>query len=121
MPTPLARSSLQRRLTNLEAVLTDDSRFVPHTLRWLEYWDRQFFLYTTGQDSSALRHSSVDAFRAVMKYAEENPASLVGSIPPYQEDGAPRTPAQSNELADSAAGIPAKTSSPPSLSRRLRQ
>jgi hypothetical protein len=81
MPTLLARSTLQRRLTKLEAVLTDDSRLVPHTQRWLEYWDRQFFLYMTGQDRTALRNASIAAYRAVMKYAEESPASLVASIP----------------------------------------
>ena len=24
---------------------------------WLEYWDRQFYLYMTGQDPEAIRHS----------------------------------------------------------------
>ena len=85
MPTPFARSNLQRRITKLEAVLTDDSHFVPHTPEWLEFWDRQFFLYMTGQDRTALRDASIDAYRAVMKFAEDGPASLVASIPAERE------------------------------------
>jgi hypothetical protein len=80
------RLRVERRLQKLEAVLTDHSRAVPHSQKWIEYWDQQFFLYMTGQDARAIRHSSVDTFRAVMKYAEQNPTSLVRSIPPYEED-----------------------------------
>ena len=87
MPVHVSRSRVESRLQKLEAVLTDHSRAVPHSQKWIEYWDRQFYLYITGQDHNAIRHSSVDAFRAVTKYAEENPASLVGSIPKYEEDG----------------------------------
>jgi hypothetical protein len=83
----VSRSRVERRLQKLEAVLTDDSRFVPNSKEWIVYWDRQFYLYMTGQDRNATRQSSVEAFRAVMKYAEENSASLVGSIPPNEEYG----------------------------------
>jgi hypothetical protein len=58
---------LQRRLKNLEAVLTDPVGLVPHTQKWLEYWDRQFYLYLTGQDQDAIWYSSIAAYRAVMK------------------------------------------------------
>jgi len=64
----------------------DASRMVPHSKKWIEYWDRQFFLYLTGQDSNAVRRASVEEFRAVMKYSD-SPESLVGSIPPHREDG----------------------------------
>ena len=64
-------TNLQRRLKKLEAVLTDPVGLVPHTKKWLEYWDRQFYLYMTGQDLNALALSSIEAFRAVMKYAEK--------------------------------------------------
>lgn len=78
-------TNLQRRLTQLEAVLLDPVGLVPHSQRWIEYWDRQFYLYMTGQDLTALRHCPLPAWSAVMKYAKENPASLVGSIPnPYE-------------------------------------
>jgi len=79
-PRVLSRSRIERRLQTLEAVLTDASRLVPHSQKWIEYWDRQFYLYMTGQDLNAIRQSPIDAFRAVMQYAD-NPASLVGSIP----------------------------------------
>ena len=68
---------LQRRLKKLEGILTDPAGLVPHTQKWLEYWDRQYHLYLTGQDLNAIWHSSIPAYRAVMKYAEESPASLV--------------------------------------------
>ena len=63
-------------------------RLAPHLQKWLANWDRQFYLYMTGQDLNAIRRCPVDAFRAVMQYAD-NPASLVGSIP---------TPDHSNEI-----------------------
>jgi hypothetical protein len=69
---------LQRRLKNLEAVLTDPVGLVPHTQKWLEYWDRQFYLYLTGQDRNAIWYSSIAAYRAVMKYARESATSMVG-------------------------------------------
>ena len=80
----MSRSRIEKRLQKLEAVLTDASRAAPHSQKWLEYWDRQFHRYLTGQDPEAIRNSPVDAFRAVMKYAD-NPASLVGSIPNLDE------------------------------------
>ncbi len=80
MPHQLSRSRIEKRLQNLEASLTDASRLVPHSQKWIEYWDRQFYLYMTGQDPEAIRHSPVDAFCAVRIYAD-NAASLVGSIP----------------------------------------
>jgi hypothetical protein len=69
---------LQRRLRKLEGVLTDPVGLIPHTRRWLEYWDRQYCLYLTGEDPNAIWYSSVAAYRAVMKYAWGNPDSMVG-------------------------------------------
>jgi hypothetical protein len=80
MAYQLSRSKIEKRLQKLEAALTDASRLAPHSQKWIEYWDRQFYLFITGQDPEAIRHSPVDAFRAVMEY-EDNPASLVGSLP----------------------------------------
>ena len=51
--------------------------FVPHTQKWLEYWDRQYFLFLTAKGESGIRLGSVVEYRAVMKHAEENPTSLV--------------------------------------------
>ena len=69
-------TNIKRRLRNLEAILTDPAGLVPNTRKWLEYWDRQYSLYLSGQDQNAIRQSSIEAYRAVMKYAEENTASL---------------------------------------------
>jgi hypothetical protein len=41
----------------------------------------------SGQDHEAIRHSSIEAFRTVMRYAEENPASLVRTIPNWFDGG----------------------------------
>jgi hypothetical protein len=70
-------TNLQRRMKKLEGIFTDPAGLVPHTRKWLEYWDRQYHLYLTGQDLNAIWHSSIAAYRAVMKNAEESPASLV--------------------------------------------
>jgi hypothetical protein len=70
-------TNLQRRLKKLEDLLTDPVGLVPHTQKWLEYWDRQFYLYMTGQDRNAIWLTSIAAYRAVMKCAEENPSSMV--------------------------------------------
>ncbi len=37
---------LEQRLRKLEGMLTDSGGLVPHTQKWLEYWDRQIYLYT---------------------------------------------------------------------------
>jgi len=84
----VSRSRIEKRLQKLEAVLTDASRAAPPSQKWIEYWDRQFYLYMTGQDPEAIRHSPIDAFRAVMIYAD-NPASLVGSIPDPDQSNEP--------------------------------
>jgi len=69
---------LQRRLGRLEAALTDPAGLVPHKPKWLEYWDRQYFLFLTGQDRNAIWLSSIAAYRAVMKYANGSRSSLTG-------------------------------------------
>ena len=50
---------LQRRLKRLEGILTDPAGLVPHTQKWLEYWDRQYHLFLTGQDENAIWHGFV--------------------------------------------------------------
>jgi hypothetical protein len=68
-------ANLQRRLKKLEAVLLDPVGLVPFSQKGLVYWDRQFYLYMSGQDPNAIRQAPVDAFRAVWEYAD-TPASL---------------------------------------------
>ena len=67
---------IRRRLTKLEAVLTDGVGLVSYTDKWLLYWDRQYALFLGGQDENSIRGGGVAEYRVVMKYAEENPASL---------------------------------------------
>jgi len=57
-------TNLQRRLKKLEGVLTDSLGFIPHSQKWLEHWDRQYYLYLTGQDRNAIWLSSIAAYRA---------------------------------------------------------
>jgi hypothetical protein len=78
-------TNLQRRIGKLESFMTDASGLVPHSQRWLEYWDRQIFQFM--QDAEHRRPAvlfPIGAFRAVMKFASD-PASLVGRIPTVDE------------------------------------
>jgi hypothetical protein len=49
VPIQVARSKIERRLQKLEAVLTDASRAVPHTRRWLLYWTEIIAKYMIGE------------------------------------------------------------------------
>ena len=62
-----ARSKLGRRLLKLEAELTDVSRLVPHTRKWLLYWTERMGKYMTGEDRPAGKFMTLEAFRAVIK------------------------------------------------------
>jgi hypothetical protein len=73
-------TNLQRRLRKLEDILTDPVGMAPHTRKWLEYWDQQFYLYLSGKDQEAIWHSSIEAYRAVMKFAGEDASSLVRRV-----------------------------------------
>jgi hypothetical protein len=78
-------TNLQRRLKKIEGHMTDVSGLVPHSQRWLEYWDRQIFDYM--QDPEHRRPAvlfPIEAFRAVMKFTSD-PTSLVGSIQTVDE------------------------------------
>ncbi len=69
-------TNLQRRLTKVEAGLTDPSGLVLDSKKWLVYWDRQYYLFLSGKDRNAIWLSSIAAYRAVMKYAQDEPSSL---------------------------------------------
>jgi len=78
-------TNLQRRLRKIEAFMTDVSGLVPHSRRWLEYWDQQIFNFM--QDPEHRRPAvlfPLQAVRAVVQWSD-NPASLVGSIPAVDE------------------------------------
>jgi len=78
-------TKLQRRLTKLEALLTDRSGLVPHSRKWLEYWDCEIYNYMQDPEH---RWPKVlfpcDAMTAVLQWSD--PPSLVNSIPEMDED-----------------------------------
>jgi hypothetical protein len=42
-------TNLERRIRNLEARGHDPSGLVPHSPKWIEYWDRQVDRYVRGE------------------------------------------------------------------------
>src|ERR1700722_3200589 len=59
-------TSLQRRLKKLEGVLNDPLGFIPHSEKWLEHWDRQYYLYlTAGEPLVLVRTLSARCFTAI--------------------------------------------------------
>jgi hypothetical protein len=81
-------TNLQRRLKKVEAGLTDPAGLVPHSKKWLAYWDRQYYFFLSGKDRSAIWLSSIAAYRAVMKYAEREPSSLARKVLDENRTGA---------------------------------
>jgi hypothetical protein len=77
-------TNLERRLRKLEARGIDPSALVPHSQKWLEYWDRQVYLYMNDQEPREPVRFPLAAVREVMQYSSD-PASLVGSIPGRDE------------------------------------
>jgi hypothetical protein len=71
--------NVSRRLRKLEGLFNDTSGFVPHTQKWLEYWDRQVYLYMVDQAPKGQVRFPLEAFRAVLRNSD-SPGSLVGSI-----------------------------------------
>jgi hypothetical protein len=70
---------LERRLRKLEERGIDPSGLVPGSQKWLEYWDRQIYVYMKDPEPRERVRFPLEAFRAVMHYTSD-PASLVGSI-----------------------------------------
>jgi hypothetical protein len=58
------RSTLLRRIEDLESRSVDGSGIVPRSPAWLEFWQRQVHLYETGQTHIQL---TLEAVRAVMQ------------------------------------------------------
>ena len=73
-------TNIRRRISKLEALLTDTSGLTPGSQRWLEYWDRRIYDYALAPERKRPAVLfPVDAVRAVIQYSD-NPASLLGSI-----------------------------------------
>jgi hypothetical protein len=64
-------NNLRLRLNKLEERLYDPSGLIPHTPKWLEYWDREIYSYMMDPEG---RWPAVpfplDAVRTVMKYSD---------------------------------------------------
>jgi hypothetical protein len=69
-------TNLQRRMKKLEGVMADPVGLVPHSKKWLMYWERQYYLFLSGRDRNEIWLSSIAAYRAVMKYAQDEAPSL---------------------------------------------
>lgn len=68
-----------RRLRKLERLLKDTSGLVPHTQKWLEYWDRQVYLYMVDEAPDKQTCFPFEAFCAVIRNSD-SPGSLVGGV-----------------------------------------
>src|SRR3954471_5364565 len=75
------RSSLLRRLEELEARSTDSSRLLPHSPEWLDFWLRQFHLYNTGQPYVTF---TIDAIRAIMRPTPDEDESADSEVAPLR-------------------------------------
>lgn len=76
------RSSLLRRIDDLEGRFTDESCMAPNSPEWLAFWDRQLYNSLIGEKFALL---PVESFRAVWRYSED-PKSLVGKYWAQHED-----------------------------------
>jgi len=77
-------TNLERRMRKLELCLTDSSGLVPHTRKWLLYWDRKVYEYMRAEPKPRGERFTLQAFRAVMKFMDD-PASLVACIPKHDD------------------------------------
>ena len=63
-------TNLERRLRKLEANLTDGSGLAPHSLEWLQYWDREICAFMKDPEHRWPKELfPLDAFEAVMQWA----------------------------------------------------
>ena len=58
------RANLLRRIEALESRSVDGSGLAPHSPAWLEFWQRQYHNFETGQEHAPL---TLEAVRAVMQ------------------------------------------------------
>src|SRR6185369_1049070 len=73
-------ANFERRLRKLEANLTDGSGLVPHSLEWLQYWDRKIYAFMKDPEHRWPKQLfPLDAFEAALQWAGD-PKSLIGTI-----------------------------------------
>jgi hypothetical protein len=73
-------TNLQRRLRKLEAQLTDSCGLVPHSQKWLEYWEQRIYRMFTGEEPGTPGSIPLEAFDAVRDYTEEHRSSLMNQV-----------------------------------------
>jgi hypothetical protein len=57
-------TNLQRRLKKLEALLADPTGLVPHTQKWLEYWEYWLEKWARDQNFRPRERMPIEAARA---------------------------------------------------------
>jgi len=65
-------TNLGRRLTKLEALLTDDAGLIPHSPRWLAYWTERIDELESGQDLPNGCKIPLEAVDAIVNWEATN-------------------------------------------------
>jgi hypothetical protein len=63
--------SVQRRLGKLESRFIDGSGLVPHTQKWLEYWQRWLDNWANDPNFQPKELMPLDAARAIIAFAPD--------------------------------------------------
>jgi hypothetical protein len=64
-------TNLQRRLKKLEAQLTDPTGLVPHSQKWLEYWERWIDRWSDDPSFRPRERMPLEAARAIIGRAPD--------------------------------------------------
>jgi hypothetical protein len=64
-------TNLQRRLKNLESLLTDPSGLIPHSEKWLEYWQRWIDRWSDDPSFRPRERMPLEAARAIIARAPD--------------------------------------------------
>ena len=68
-------TNLQRRLNNVETLLTDPTGFVPHSEKWLDYWDGWLEEWASDQGFRPRERMPLEAARAIIARAPDDDKS----------------------------------------------
>jgi hypothetical protein len=60
-------ANFSRRLRKLEAQILDNSGLVPHSRKWLDYWERRFDRFRAGEHSVDLSGMPIELFRSMLQ------------------------------------------------------
>lgn len=59
-------TNVQRRLNKLETLLTDSTGLVPHSEKWLEYWQRWIDRWAIDSNFRPRERMPIEAARAIL-------------------------------------------------------